>query len=277
MPKVDLGVIGNKSQPVVFEYTWRDVVLYALGVGASADELEFIYEKPPGGLKVLPSFVVVPAIRAFPHLGEDIDWSLMLHGEHCIRLFRPVPPEGKIVQTGEVKNIFDKGKGAVFHINIDGHTEDGNRLYSIDWIIFYVGAGGFGGDPGPKSEPLMPPTGVKPAFQVSYRVSENQAALYRLSGDLNPLHLDPEAAKRGGFDRPILHGLCTYGFATRAIVNGLLGGDVSGFKEFKARFTDVVYPGDNLTTSGWKDNGRYIIQVESDRGVVLGNAAAKIT
>jgi acyl dehydratase len=277
MPKVDLSVIGKKTDPVIYEYTWKDVILYALGIGASAEELTFVYEYVTGGLKVLPSFCVVPAIRAFPHLGEDIEWSLMLHGEHRIKLLRPLPPEGKIVQIGEVKNIFDKGKGAVYHIKITGETEDGNRLFIIDWIIFYVGAGGFGGDPGPKSEPLDPPEGVKPAFSVSYKVPENQAALYRLSGDLNPLHLDPEAAKRGGFDRPILHGLCTYGFATRAIVNGLLGGDVSRFKEFKARFSDVVYPGETLTTSGWKDNGRYIIQVKSDRAVVISNAFAKIT
>jgi acyl dehydratase len=277
MPKVDLSVIGKKTDPVIYEYTWKDVILYALGVGASAEELKFVYEHVTGGLKVLPSFCVVPAIRAFPHLGEDIEWSLMLHGEHKIRLFRPLPPESKVVQIGEVKNIFDKGKGAVYHIKITGETQDGNRLYNIDWIIFYVGAGGFGGDPGPKSEPLDPPQGVEPAFCVSYKVPENQAALYRLSGDLNPLHLDPDAAKRGGFDRPILHGLCTYGFATRAIVNGLLGGNVSRFKEFKARFSDVVYPGETLTTHGWKDNSRYIIQVKSDRAVVISNAFVKIT
>ncbi len=277
MGSVDLRVIGKKTQPVVFEYTWKDVVLYALGVGASAEELAFIYEHTPGGLKVLPSFVVVPAIRAFPYLGKDINWSLMLHGEHRIRLFGPVPPEGKIVQVGEVTNIFDKGKGAVFHIKITGQTGDGNRLYEIDWIIFYVGAGNFGGDPGPKTESLNPAEGSAPDFSMIYKVPKNQAALYRLSGDLNPLHLDPEAAKRGGFDRPILHGLCTYGFATRAIVNGLLQGDVSRFKEFKARFSDVVYPGEQLTTSGWEDNGRYIIQVNSDRAVVICNAMVKIT
>lgn len=276
MPQVDLSVIGKKTEPVIYEYTWKDVILYALGVGASVDELDFIYEGVPGGLRVLPSFCVVPAIRAFPHLGEDIEWSLMLHGEHNIRLFRPLPPEGKVVQTGEVKNIFDKGKGAVYHIQITGETEDGNPLYGIDWIIFYVGAGGFGGDPGPSSELMDPPEKVEPAFSVSYKVSENQAALYRLNGDLNPLHLDPEAAKRGGFDRPILHGLCTYGFATRAIVNGLLGGDVSRFKEFKARFSNVVYPGDTLTTRGWQNNGRYIIQVKSDRAVVIRNAMVKV-
>jgi acyl dehydratase len=223
---------NRKSQPVVFEYTSKDVILYALGVGASADELAFVYEGVPGGLKVLPSFCVVPAIRAFPYLGEDIE----------------------------------------YHIKINGETEDGKRLYSIDWIIFYVGAGGFGGDPGPKTESLKPPEGVEPAFSVSYQVPENQAALYRLSGDLNPLHLDPKAAKRGGFDRPILHGLCTYGFATRAIVNGLLGGDVFRFKEFKARFSDVVYPGEILTTQGWKANEGYIIQVKTDRAVAISHA-----
>ena len=276
MGSVDLSVIGKKTQSVVFEYTWKDVVLYALGVGASTEELAFVYENTPGGLKVLPSFVVVPAINAFPYLGKDIDWSLMLHGEHCIRLFRPLPPEGKIVQIGEVTNIFDKGKGAVFHIKITGETGKGSRLYNIDWIIFYVGAGGFGGDPGPKTETLKPPEGVEPDFSVPCKVTKNQAALYRLSGDFNPLHLDPVAAKRGGFDRPILHGLCTFGYATRAIVNSLLGGDVARFKEFKARFSDVVYPGETLTTSGWKDDGRYIIQVKSDRAVVISNAMVKI-
>lgn len=276
MGKVDLSVIGKKTEPRVFEYTWKDVVLYALGVGATAEELSFVYQNVPGGLKVLPSFCVVPAIRAFPKLGENLEWSLMLHGEHTIKLSRPIPPGGKIVQIGEVTNIFDKGKGAVYHIQITGETEDGNHLYDVEWVIFYVGAGGFGGDPGPKAEPLNPPGGEDPDFSISYEVADNQAALYRLSGDLNPLHLDPEAAKRGGFDRPILHGLCTYGFATRAIVNGPLDGDVERLKEFRARFSDPVYPGDTLITQGWKVDGGYIIQVKADERVVLTNALAAV-
>jgi acyl dehydratase len=276
MGNVDLSVIGNKTEPHVFEYNWKDVVLYALGVGATAKELSFVYENVPGGLKVLASFCVVPAIRAFPKLGENLEWSLMLHGEHTIKLSRPIPPGGKIVQIGEVTNIFDKGKGAVYHIQITGETEDGNHLYDVDWVIFYVGAGGFGGDPGPKAEPLNPPEGEDPDFSISYEVADNQAALYRLSGDLNPLHLDPDAAKRGGFDQPILHGLCTYGFATRAIVNGPLDGDVERLKEFRARFSDPVYPGDTLTTQGWKVDGGYIIQVKADERVVLTNALAAV-
>ena len=115
---------------------------------------------------------------------------------------------------------------------------------------------------------------MAPDFNISDKVADNQAAIYRLSGDLNPLHLDPEAAKRGGFDKPILHGLCTYGFATRAIVNGPLDGDVERLKEFKARFSDPVYPGDTLTTQGWKVDGGYIIQVKAGERVVLTNAMA---
>lgn len=276
MGKVDLSVIGKKTEPVVFEYTWKDVVLYALGVGATAEELALVYENAPGGLKVLPSFCVVPAVRAFPKVGSDIEWSRMLHGEQTIRLSRPIPTEGKLIQTGVITDIFDKGKGAVLHAKISGETEDGQHLYDAHWAIFYLGAGGFGGDPGPKAEPLKPPEGVAPDFRVCHQTAENQAALYRLSGDLNPLHLDPEAAARGGFDRPILHGLCTYGFAVRALVNGPLEGDAGRLKEFKARFSSVVYPGDTLTTEGWKTDGGYIIQTRTDRSIVLSNGRVVI-
>ena len=274
MSKVDLSVIGKMTEPRVFEYSWRDVVLYALGVGATAEELSLVYENAPGGLKVLPSFCVVPAVRAFPSFGDDIEWSRMLHGEQTIRLSGIIPSEGKLVQRGVITDIFDKGKGAVFHAKITGETEDGKHLYDAHWAIFYIGAGGFGGDPGPKAESVKPPKGVEPDFSFSCKIAENQAALYRLSGDPNPLHLDPTAAKRGGFDRPILHGLCTYGIAVRSLVNGPLDGDVSRLKEFKARFTSVVYPGDTLITEGWKTGDGYIIQARTDSAVVLNNARA---
>jgi acyl dehydratase len=276
MSKVDLSVIGKKTEPVVFEYTWKDVVLYALGVGASADDLPFVYENAPNGLKVLPSFCVVPAMRAFPRVGKDVDYSRFLHGEHTIRLIRPLPTQGRVVVTGEVTDIYDKGKAAVYHVRVSGHTEDGTHLFDNDWVSFYVGAGGFGGDPGPKSKPVNPPEGKDPDFSISDRVAANQAALYRLNGDLNPLHLDPAFAKGGGFDRPILHGLCTYGFAVRAVVKGLLDGDVDRLKSFKARFSSVVYPGDTLTTEGWRQDGRYIVQVRTERGVVMSNGVAEI-
>jgi len=140
--------------------------------------------------------------------------------------------------------------------------------------IFYRGGGGFGGDSGPKAEKIVPPEGTKPDFSVSHEIPKSQAALYRLCGDYNPLHIDPEFAALGGFNTPILHGLCTYGHATRAMVYALCDGDVSRFKEFKARFTDVVFPGETLTTEGWKDGDRYIVQCRTDRAVVIGNAYA---
>ena len=276
MGKVDLSVIGIKTEPIVFEYTWKDVVLYNIGVGADENDLALVYENAAGGLSVLPSFCVVPAIRAFPYLGDNLEWSLMLHGEQVIRLSQPLAPGGKIIQVGEVLNIYDKGKGAVYRIRIKGRTEDAKDLYEAEWSIFYVGAGGFGGDPGPKAEKIVPPEGTEPDFSISEKVADNQAVIYRLSGDLNPLHLDPEAAKRGGFDRPILHGLCTYGFATRAIVSELLCGEVARLKEFSARFSDAVYPGDTLTTEGWKSDDGYIIQAKTERSIVLSNAMASI-
>jgi acyl dehydratase len=276
MPSIDLSVIGTRTEPIVFDYTWKDVVLYALGVGATAEDLPLVYENAPGGLKVLPGFCVVPAIKAFPHLGKNLEWSRMLHGEQAIRLSQPLAPQGRIIQVGEVLNIYDKGKGAVYRILIKGRAEDGRKLYEAEWSIFYVGAGGFGGDPGPRAEKIVPPEGIEPEFRITEKVAANQAVIYRLSGDYNPLHLDPQAAKRGGFNRPILHGLCTYGFAARAIINEPLGGDVARLKEFSARFADVVYPGDTLTTEGWKTPGGYIIQVRTERSVVLSNARVVI-
>jgi acyl dehydratase len=276
MSKVDLSVIGTKTEPIVFEYSWKDVVLYHIGVGANEKDLALVYEGAPGGLKVLPSFCVVPAMKAFPFLGDNLEWSLMLHGEQVIRLSQPLAPQGRIIQVGEVLNIYDKGKGAVYRIRIKGWTEKEEDVYAAEWSIFYVGAGGFGGDPGPKAERVEPPEGVEPEFSISEKVAANQAAIYRLSGDINPLHLDLEAARRGGFDRPILHGLCTYGFATRVIVSKLLGGDVARLKEFSARFSGVVYPDDILTTEGWRSDKGYIIQARTDRSIVLSNARALI-
>ena len=173
-----------------------------------------------------------------------------------------------------IANIYDKGKGALIVTKITGNSDKGEQIYEEVRGHFYLGAGGFGGDRGPKAEPLDPPEGVAPDFRLSYRTNETQAALYRLNGDLNPLHIDDNFARSGGQEKAILHGLCTYGFATRAIVHGLCDGDVTRFKDFKARFSSVAYPGETLTTEGWKENGRYIIQVRTDKAVVLSNAYA---
>ena len=274
MTDLDLSIIGKKTDEVVFKYSWKDVVLYALGIGAQPNELQFVYENYSGGLKVFPSYVCIAAAGGLQlrKLGK-INLSYFVHGEQSIQLYQPFSTSGEIICQGEVLNIFDKGKAAVIHMKVSGVSNEGEKIFDTKWVFFYMGAGGFGGDPGPKSEAINPPENVKPDFSISYKTNENQAARYRLNSDLNPLHIDPEVAgKSGRFKGPILHGLCTYGFATRAILYGACDGDIERFKEFKVRFTSEVYPGETLTTEGWKDNGRYIIQVKTDRAIVLGNA-----
>jgi acyl dehydratase len=205
------------------------------------------------------------------------DLSRFIHGEQTIKLYRPIPPEGKTLVEGKIANIYDKVKGALIVWRKKVMTQAGDPLAETESVVFYLGEGGFGGDPGPKAEPLEPPIGVPPDFKVSHLIPENQAALYRLNGDFNPLHVDPDFAKRSGFPRPILHGLCTYGYAMRAILYKACDGEVGRFKEFKARLSGVVYPGDTLVTEGWRDKrDRYLIQSHTDRGVVLSHAYATV-
>lgn len=272
-------LVGGKCGPLPCEYTFKDVVIYALSVGAQADELPFIYENARGGLKVLPGFVSVMSGGALWELVRDleIDLSRFFHGEEKIKIYRPIPHSGKVYVRGEVPSVYDKGKGALIVCRMSIHTESGEILADVEHGIFYAGAGGFGGDPGPKTQAFEPPETLEPDFTLSYHIPENQAALYRLNGDLNPLHVDPEFAARGGFPRPILHGLCTYGYAARAIVNSICCGDVLRFKEFKVRFSGVVYPGDTLVTEGWKDRGgRYHIRSRTGRGVALSHGYADV-
>jgi acyl dehydratase len=271
------SLIGWKTDPVVLEHSWQDVVLYALGVGARPEQLGFLYENAPGGLAVLPSFCVVPEKRVTREIEMKLDHTRMLHGEQLIRQFRPLPPAGRLTVTAEVKNIYDKGKAAIIHSGATAVGDDGKPVFETLTVGFYRGGGGFGGDPGPKAEPLDPPAGVAPTWTAVDRIPPHQNALYRLSGDHNPLHIDPEFAQRSGFDRPILHGLCTYGYATRLIVEHACGGDVGRFREFKARFADVVFPGEELRVSGWKQGDRHLIQAATPRGIVLSNAFAVVS
>ncbi len=276
---VNLSLVGKKYGPIAFEYTWKDVVLYALSIGAQSEELPFVYEDVKGGLRVFPSFSVVMGMDLLIDLFKDlrVDLSRFIHGEQAVKLYRPMPPEGKTLVEGEITDIYDKVKGALIVWRKKVMTPEGDLLAETESGVFYVGEGGFGGDPGPKAEPLEPPIGGQPDFTVPHFIPENQAALYRLNGDFNPLHVDPDFAKRGGFPRPILHGLCTYGHAVRAILYKACDGDVGRFKEFKARLSGVVYPGDTLVTEGWRSKGgRYLIQSRTDRGVVLSHAYARV-
>jgi acyl dehydratase len=275
---MNLDVIGKPFEALPFTYTQDQVILYALGVGAGVEELDFVYEK---NLKVLPTFAVVTFMPSVFEIMKKAGVNLrgLLHGEQEIELYRPIPTSGTVFTTGVCKSIYDKGdKGALFAVEFNTRDEKGEPLYRNVLTGWDRTAGNFGGYPGPKPEKIMPPEGVPADFRLEYPTSVNQAALYRLSGDKNPLHIDPEFAKAAGVQKPILHGLCTYGFVGRAILKALCGGDPARFQSFSARFTGMVLPGDTLITEGWNmGRGTFVIQVTTGDGrVVLSNAKAKV-
>ncbi|HEY1585755.1 MAG TPA: MaoC/PaaZ C-terminal domain-containing protein, partial [Polyangia bacterium] len=237
---IKLDLVGKKSDPIPFAYTWKDTVLYALGVGAKVDELDFVYEGR--GPKVLPTFAVVPSFTSMISVAGDLGANpmMILHGEQKIILHRPIPANAKLSTVSEVKGIYDKGKGALVVVEARTADDKGEALFDNVFSIFVRGEGGFGGERGPEAVKADPPAGAAPDFEVVEQTTREQALLYRLSGDVNPLHADPNMAKFGGFDRPILHGLCTYGFAGRAVLKSACGGDPTKLRSFGARFAGVV-------------------------------------
>jgi len=275
---LNLDLIGKRTEPIPFKYNADKVILYALGIGAGVEELDFVYEK---NLKVFPTFAVIPCLPPIISLmgGAGLNLPTVLHGEQRIVLHGPIPASGTILSSGIWSSVYDKGdKGAILNLDIETRDDKGRLLFENRVVIVDRIAGNFGGDRGPKTERFNPPEGTDPDFRVEYVTSPDQAALYRLNGDKNPLHIDPEFAKLGGLDRPILHGLCTYGFAGRAILHSLCGSNPARFKSFAVRFMGPVFPGDTLITEGWKKgNGAYIIHTKTRDGrVVLGNAVAEV-
>ncbi|MEK6697148.1 MAG: MaoC/PaaZ C-terminal domain-containing protein [Candidatus Deferrimicrobiota bacterium] len=269
--------VGETIGPVVHEYRTRDVALYHLGIGAGADDLDLVYEGVRGGLKVCPTFAVIPSFPAIiAALSRfEVPPGSILHGEEAIFLEKPIPPRGKLSTTARVPAVYDKGKAALLIVETESADEAGEPLFRTRASVFCRGLGGFGGDPGPRVDARPVPAGRAPDFEVAGPTAESQAALYRLSGDLNPLHIDPAVASAAGFPRPILHGLCTFGFAGRAVVRGACGNDVGRLREFGCRFSAPVFPGETVTTRGWRmGGGLYLLQVSTGRGDVLSQAYA---
>jgi len=275
---LDLSAVGKPLPVQTYEYTDRDVILYALGIGATTDELDFVYEKH---LKVFPTFAVIPAFPMMWSLGQVLEFNpaMVLHGEQRIELRAPIPTSGKLTTEGKIGAIYDKGSGAV--VVVESQTKDatGAVLFANTAGVFVRGAGGFGGERGPSATGKNIPPERKPDRTVEYQTSHDQAALYRLSGDRNPLHIDPEFAKLAGFDRPIIHGLCTFGFVSRAVLHACCGGDPARLKDFEVRFSGVGYPGETIVTDCWQESAnRVLVQARSkERGeAVISNAAATI-
>jgi acyl dehydratase len=263
MPIDPAVAIGADLGVTKFEWTSTDVLLYHLALGAGASpvsesELGYVLEDR---LKVLPTFgVVAPNFRMFepPAVtfpGIDIDLSRVLHGTQSITIHAPLPTDGQAAAHSRIADVWDKGKAAVIVQESTVTTPSGDPLWTTRSGIFARGEGGFGGSRGP-SERLPAPSG-DPVLEVEVPTLPQQALLYRLCGDRNPLHADPAFAAMAGFDRPILHGLCTYGVVCKALVDNLLSGDVTKVSSFGTRFAGVLFPGESLRVRAWETETGY--------------------
>ncbi len=280
MPIDVAAAVGAELAPTTFSWSDEDIILYHLGIGAGGaptdpDELRYCYE---GDLHVLPTYATIPQFSMMMSLGlvegVDIDLSRVLHGEHEITLHRPIPTSGTVTQSGVVTDVFDKGKGALVMLEIVSTLErTGEPIFTNRAGVFIRGEGGFGGDPGPSSPAQAPDR--EPDHVVESSTLPQQALLYRIaSGDRNPLHVDPGFAAFAGYERPILHGLCTYGIVGKAVVDRVLGSDPTRVRSFRARFSGVVFPGETLLTRIWVEGDRLFLVAEAvERGVVVLSSA----
>jgi acyl dehydratase len=269
------SLVGVPGEPAERSWDSKDALLYAVGVGAGLGdplaELEFTTENSEGiEQKVLPTYAVLIAQgRTSGSLG-DFDRALLVHAEQAVELHRPLPVAGTVRTTSTVTGIYDKGSGALVvteNVAVDAAT--GEPLATTRSSAFIRGEGGFGGERGTDAAWDRPDRA--PDHQVTYRTRPEQALVYRLSGDRNPLHVDPKFAARGGFDRPILHGLCTYGVTGRALLHVLCDSDPARFRSMSGRFSRPVWPGESLTVSVWRQDGSdtALFQTTKDDGTVV--------
>jgi acyl dehydratase len=278
---LDLSLVGKDSAASVFTYTWKDVVLYALGIGAKKDELDCLYEGR--GPRVIPSFAVVPMFQPMVELVSKAggDLSMIVHGAQSVRLREVLAPAGTLSTTARVRGMYDLRKFAIVMVDTETKNEQGRVVFETTSQILWRGEGGFGGEPLPRREKSAEiPKGVAADFCTEESTSNEQALLYRLSGDFNPLHADPEFAANVGFARgPILHGLCTYGYMVRHVAKAVCGGDATKIKGIEGKFTKPVWPGDTLVTEGWRlDGGKVALQVsvKEREEVVLSGASVRV-
>lgn len=292
MPIFYPDILDQRTAPRTFTYGDKDVMLYALGVGMGQDpmnetELPFVYEK---NLKVIPTAATVlaagarAAANAGPapqmpegHRPSQINFLMVVHGEQKVELHKPLPTKGTFTVEGRTIGAYDKGKdkGAVVINESVWTDENGEKVATLTSSTFARGDGGFGGPTEGAPEPHKVPERA-PDMSVDFTTREDQALLYRLNGDRNPLHSDPDSAKRSGFPRPILHGLCTYGITCRAILQAVTDFDPDQIKSHQARFSAPVFPGDTITVDIWKDGKEisFEARVKSRNATVIKNGLA---
>jgi len=271
---LSMEAIGKRIGPLSKEYDWKDAVLYALGVGAGFDDLEYAYEK---NLKVLPTFSMAAIFDFIKEVAitSNINLAGVLHGEQELVFHGPIPPSGTLKTEGSISRYYDKGdKGALVIAESETWHSTGSKLFTNILTLFARLDGGFGGEAAPQNTVTIP--NRAPDCVVDDTPSGNQPLLYRLSGDLFPLHADPDFARMMGFERPIMHGLCTHGFACRALIQSLAPGNPEKMRRLACRFTRALYPGEPIRTAIWKTGeGQALWQVSNtqtgdiviDRGV----------
>ena len=284
MPIDPSQALGHEFEPATGSWSQDDVIRYHLGIGAGVpatdpNELEYTYEK---NLKVLPSFGVCPVFGAIAGLagtpGLEFNFAMLLHGEQDIEIHRPLPVAAEIESRGRVAELWDKGKACLAVIELVTSERGGAPLFTNRFSLFLRGEGRFGAEPGPKAGNHAPERA--PDGSVDKTLLPQQALLYRLSGDKNPLHADPEFARIGGFDRPILHGLCSFGITLKAVVDGALGGDVSRVARYQTRFAGVGFPGETYTISWWDEGDRLLVATHAkdrDNAPVITNGAVTLS
>ena len=270
---LNLDAVGKPFAPLTKDYDWKDVVLYALGVGAGFPELDYCYEKD---LKVIPSFSIASIFKILMQIGleSNINLAGVLHGEQELIFHNPIPVEGTMTTKGKISHIYDKGegRGALVIGESDTFHSNGQKLFTSICTIFGRLDGGFGGEDAPKSEVVFPDR--DPDFSIEATPSPDQPLLYRLSGDVFSLHVDPEFAKMSGFEKPIMHGLCTHGFACRALVDCLIPNEPEKARRMACRFSKTLYPGVPIKTLIWKtEEGKALWRVvnRENEEIVIDN------
>lgn len=280
MPIDPQQAVGQKFTGGRTHWRREDIVLYHLSLGAGnppTDPGELAYVGLDE-LKVLPSFGVIPTsgITGMLHTlpGLDFNPDFKVHGEQDVTIHGPIPLDADVVNSIRITDVHDKGSGALVWMEVETRDAQGTLLFTNRRASFLRGEGGFGGDPGPKAA-IFPPD-RKPDLVAEAATLPQQAFLYTLgSQDENPLHTDPEVARRAGFDRPILHGLCTFGVVCKTVVDHALGGDVAKVKRYQARFSGPVFPGETVETAMWEEDGRILLEARvKERGTpAISNAA----
>jgi acyl dehydratase len=276
---LDPGVVGAECDVQCLRYDWKTLALYALGIGAKRDELDYLYEGR--GPKAYPTFGVVPAYPVLSDLLARCKGPLdrLVHGAQSVRVHAALPARGEIQTTGVITGVHDLKRMAQM-VFTTRSTVEGVLVYETEWRMLFLGEGGFGGARPPKTDAIGRVSKEStPVFSVTEEIAAEQALLYRLSGDPNPLHVDPEFAKRVGFEQgPILHGLATYGFCARALIKGALGGDASRLRAFHAQFRKPVWPGEALNTIGFEvDDGYSLKAYAGGREDVVALCSAEVS